>query len=59
MVILEYKQWRRFKSVIDKAIQACENSGISVFEHFANVGKLSTTTKPFFLKLPKFYIEII
>ena len=41
MVILEYKQWRRFESVIDKAIQACKNSGISAFEHFANVGKLS------------------
>ena len=41
MVILEYKQWRRFESVIDKAIQACQNSGISAFGHFANVGKLS------------------
>ena len=41
MKILEYKQWRRFENVIDKAIQACKNSGISVFEHFANVGKLS------------------
>ena len=41
MVILEYKQWRRFESVIDKAIQACQNIGISAFEHFANVGKLS------------------
>ena len=41
MKILEYKQWRRFENVIDKAKQACENSGISVFEHFADVGKLS------------------
>ena len=41
MVILEYKQWRRFESVIDKAIQSCQNSSISTFEHFANVGKLS------------------
>ena len=41
MKILEYKQWRRFENVIDKAKQACENSNISVFEHFANVGKLS------------------
>ena len=41
MKILEYKQWRRFENVIDKAKQACENSGISVFEHFAGVGKLS------------------
>ena len=41
MKILEYKQWRRFENVIDKAKQACENSDISAFEHFANVGKLS------------------
>ena len=41
MKILEYKQWRRFENVIDKAKQSCENSNISVFEHFANVGKLS------------------
>jgi len=39
--VLEYKQWRRFESVIDKAKIACENSDISSFEHFANVGKLS------------------
>lgn len=41
MKILEYKQWRRFENVIDKAKQSCENTGISAFEHFANVGKLS------------------
>ena len=41
MKVLEYKQWRRFENVIDKAKQACENSDISVFEHFADVGKLS------------------
>ena len=41
MKILEYKQWRRFENVIDKAKQACENSDISALEHFANVGKLS------------------
>ena len=41
MVILEYKQWRRFENVIDKAKKSCENSDINVFEHFANVGKLS------------------
>ena len=41
MIILEYKQWRRFESVINKAKESCENSDISVIEHFANVGKLS------------------
>ena len=27
--ILEYKQWRRFESVIEKVKVACENSNIS------------------------------
>lgn len=38
---LEYTQWRRFNNVIEKAKTACENSGFSVSEHFANVGKTS------------------
>ena len=39
--ILEYKQWRRFESVIEKPKVACENSNISRIEHFVDVGKLS------------------
>ena len=38
--VLEYTQWRRFESVIDKAKITCENSKISLKEHFANVGKM-------------------
>ena len=37
--VLEYTQWRRFEGVIDKAIEACQNSNIVVEEHFASVGK--------------------
>lgn len=37
---LEYKQWRRFESVILRAIEACKNSGNTISEHFANVGKM-------------------
>lgn len=37
--VLEYTQWRRFEGVIDKAIEACQNSNIDVAEHFASVGK--------------------
>ena len=40
-VALEYKQWRRFYSVIEKAKEACANSENSVSEHFADVGKTS------------------
>ena len=41
MIMLEYRKWGNFIKVIDKAKQSCENSNISVFEHFANVGKTS------------------
>ena len=41
MIILEYRQWRRFENVINKSKESCKNSDISVIEHFANVGKLS------------------
>lgn len=39
--ILDYKEWRKFKNVIKKAIDACENSSISAFEHFVSADKLS------------------
>lgn len=39
--VLEYSQWRRFESVINRAKEACENSGNAVDEHFANAGKSS------------------
>ena len=39
-VVLEYTQWRRFKEAISRAVQACENSGNQVLNHFAEVGKL-------------------
>ena len=30
-LVLDYKEWRKFENVIKKAIDACENSGISAF----------------------------
>ena len=39
-VALEYKQWRRFCNVIDKAKIACEQANNAVSAHFANVGKM-------------------
>lgn len=39
--ILEYSQWRRFSEAIERAKNACQNSGVSLEEHFADVGKSS------------------
>ena len=41
MLSLEYSKWGNFEKVIEKAKETCQNSGIDVFEHFADVGKLS------------------
>ena len=41
MKILEYNKWENFEKVINKAKDACENSGISVFEQFPDVRKLA------------------
>ena len=40
-IVLDYKEWRKFENVINKAKKSCENSSISVFEHFVGADKLS------------------
>ena len=40
-LVLNYKEWRKFENVINKAKESCKNSNISVFEHFVDVDKLS------------------
>ena len=37
--VLAYTEWRKFENVIRKAKEACENSGISQFEHFVGADK--------------------
>ena len=37
---LEYKEWRNFKLVIDKAIISCNNSNFNVFDHFVQSNKM-------------------
>lgn len=39
-VVLEYKQWRRFSELIERAKSACEISKFNCSDHFANVGKM-------------------
>ena len=41
MPVLQYSNWQNFEKIIDKAKISCENSGISVFEHFIDINKLS------------------
>lgn len=38
--ILQYTQWRNFFNVIEKAKTACESSGNTVSDHFADVSKM-------------------
>ena len=40
MIVLEYKQWRRFEEVIKRAKKACEGSNFNIYDHFADVGKI-------------------
>ena len=39
--VLEYTEWRNFAGIIDKAKEACKNSGIPVSECFVDVNKTS------------------
>ncbi len=45
MPILQYSNWQNFEKIIDKAKKSCQNSDISVFEHFTDVSKT--------IKMPK------
>lgn len=39
-IVLEYTKWDNFLKVIEKAKISCENSELSISDHFADVGKI-------------------
>ena len=39
--VLEYKDWRNFLKVLNKAKDACKNSGFNIDEQLVDVNKLS------------------
>ena len=43
--VLDYKEWRKFLGVIDKAEDACNNSNFTLTDHFVQVDKMITTGK--------------
>jgi len=36
---LEYKEWRNFHKVVERAMLSCKNSGNAAFEHFVDLNK--------------------
>jgi len=40
MVVLQYANWQNFEKIIKKAKISCENSDISVLDHFTDINKM-------------------
>ncbi len=39
-IVLDYKEWRKFEGVVQKAIKAYKNSDINTLDHFDNSDKM-------------------
>ncbi len=40
MPVLQYSNWQNFEKTIKKAMLACENSNITITDHFIEVSKM-------------------
>lgn len=43
--LLGYAKWDRFKDVLSRAKESCQNAGERVSDHFADTGKMITLPK--------------
>ena len=62
--VLGYKEWRKFKSVIKKAMMACEISKNKILDHFVQLDKMvnigsSTKRKVLDYKLSRYACYLI
>ena len=39
-LVLDYKEWRKFEGVVQRAIKACKNSNINALDHFVGADKM-------------------
>ena len=39
-LVLDYKEWRKFEGVVQRAMKACENSDINALDHFVGADKM-------------------
>ena len=39
-VVLDYKEWRKFEGVVQRARKACENSNVNTLDHFVGADKM-------------------
>jgi len=56
-VTLEYKEWRKFRGVINKAKDACTNSDYEVSEQLVEVDKLSKRNNNAVVKIEDFKLS--
>ena len=40
MTVLQYSDWQNFEKIINKAKISCQNSDISILDHFIDVSKM-------------------
>lgn len=56
-VALEYKEWRKFRGVLDKAKEACTNSGYEISEQLVEVDKLSKRNNNAMVRIEDFKLS--